>query len=248
MRRCVAIPVPHSEHDYAMQALAPYVHALERAGAEAVRIALDMPLHDVAHQASCCDAVLLPGSKADIDPQKYGAERDPRSAAADPARDNVDELLIQDAYNMRKPIFGICYGLQAINVWRTGTLRQHIESDINHQAKSAEAKAHVVEIAPGSLLASIVGKDRLWVNSSHHQAARQPGDALRISACSPDGIIEALEGTDAGQFVLAVQWHPERTYDSDEASRALFRAFIEAAASRHEHPRAAAPDFESLAK
>jgi putative glutamine amidotransferase len=245
----IAIPVPHSEHDYAMRALSQYLHALERAGAEAEVISLHAPLHDVARLATRCDGILLPGSKADIDPEKYDAARDPRCAPSDPARDNVDELLIQDAYNMRKPVFGICYGLQALNVWRTGTLRQHIESEINHEAGRAVDKAHTVALSPGSSLSEIVGKPReLWVNSSHHQAAEQVGDGLRVVARAPDGVIEALEGTAPDHFVLAVQWHPERTYERDETSRSLFRAFIEAARTRHQSPRTATTDFESLTK
>src|SRR5207244_10703700 len=78
-----------------------------------------------------CDAVLLPGSKADVDPAKYDAERHPKTAPADPKRDTVDELLLQDAYNMRKPVLGICYGLQSLNVYRTGTLVQHIDTSVN---------------------------------------------------------------------------------------------------------------------
>jgi len=78
-----------------------------------------------------CDGVLLPGSPADVDPEKYGAERHPDTAPADPFRDSTDELLLQDAYNMRKPVFGICYGLQSLNVWRTGTLDQAVPKGVN---------------------------------------------------------------------------------------------------------------------
>ena len=79
---------------------------------------------EIAQAVKGCDGVLLPGSPADVDPEKYGAARHPDTAPADPFRDNTDELLLQDAYNMRKPVFGICYGLQSLNVWRTGTLDQ----------------------------------------------------------------------------------------------------------------------------
>jgi putative glutamine amidotransferase len=257
MRPRIAIPMPHSEAEYAGRALPQYVHAIEREGGEAVVIPLHQPNQAIARVATLCDAVLLPGSRADIDPEKYGAaERHPRTAAPDPARDNVDELLIQDAYNMRKPVFGICYGLQVLNVWRTGSLRQHIETEINHEAGRAVEKAHTVAVTANSLLRSILDDAepqsrplQLWVNSSHHQCAELPGDGLTVSArAEKDQVIEALEGTSADHFVLAVQWHPERTYDTDPASRALFRAFVEAARTRHRHPRTASPDFESLAR
>ncbi len=248
MRPRIAIPVPHSERDYARQALKPYLEAIDGAGGEPLVVSLDASNPEIARLATRCDAVLLPGSKADIDPEKYGTTyRHPRTAAADAARDNVDELLIQDAYNMRKPIFGICYGLQALNVWRTGTLLQHIETGVNHTPGRTVEKAHMVTIEPGTLLATILGTRELWVNSSHHQSADSPGDGLRVSArCKDDQIIEALEGDAPDHFVLAVQWHPERTYATDEASRAQFRAFIDAARAHHGHPRTPVPDFESL--
>src|ERR1700730_861649 len=109
----IAIPVPHSgDSEYAERAMPQYVHAVEMAGGEPVRIPLDQSPGEVVKLIGLCDAVLLPGSKADIDPTKYDAPRDARTAPADPGRDAVDELLLQDAYNLRKPVLGICYGLQ----------------------------------------------------------------------------------------------------------------------------------------
>ena len=95
----------------------------------------DRELHEIAKLVTHCEGVLLPGSPADVDPQKFGAERHPKTAPSDAGRDNVDELLLQDAHNLHKPVLGICYGLQSLNVWRTGTLVQHIESaKVNHEA------------------------------------------------------------------------------------------------------------------
>jgi putative glutamine amidotransferase len=189
---------------------------------------------EIARLATSCQAILLPGSRADIDPQKYGQqERHPKSAAADPRRDNADELLLQDAFNLRKPILGVCYGMQSLNVWRTGTLVQHLETPITHRAERTLARAHRVALEPESLLAQIVapagGSTELWVNSSHHQGVNAAGDGLRVVARAEDGVVEALEGTSPGQFVLAVQWHPERIFDEDAAARAIFDAFIQAA-------------------
>ncbi len=245
----IAIPVPHSERDYAERALAQYVHAIEMSGGEAVRVELELSNPQIARLATHCDAILLPGSKADIDPEKYGAAtRHPLTAAPDPARDNADELLLQDAFNMHKPILGICYGLQALNVWRSGTLVQHLETGINHAVGRAVARAHEVTLEPASLLAEIISaRDPFWVNSSHHQAADVVGDGLRVTARSEtDHVIEAVEGTASDHFVLAVQWHPERTFEEDEPSRAIFRAFIDAARRHQRQPRTPVPDFESL--
>src|SRR5205085_12317644 len=120
--------------------------AVRQAGGEPIRIELDLTPAEIMKQIERCDAVLLPGSRADVDPQKYDAQRHPKTAAADPKRDTVDELLLQDAYNMRKPVLAICYGLQTLNVYRSGTLVQDIESEINHSAGRAVSNAHEVEL------------------------------------------------------------------------------------------------------
>lgn len=239
MRPRIAIPVPHSgDPEYAQRALPQYEQAVEMAGGEPVRIPLDPSPAEVMKLIERCDAVLLPGSKADVDPAKYGAERQAETAPADARRDKVDELLLQDAYNMRKPVLGICYGLQILNVYRTGTLLQHIDSPVNHAAGRKVPIAHRVEVDPVSRLAGIVvesgGTLVIPVNSSHHQSADVVGDGLRAVARSPqDNIIEAVEGTSPDHFVLAVQWHPERSVHDDEPSRAIFRALVEAARARH---------------
>jgi len=236
MKPRIAIPVPHSEADYADRALPPYLRAIEEAGGEPVVISLDLSNAEIAFLAASCQAILLPGSRADIDPQKYGMlERHSETAPADPRRDNADELLLQDAFNLHKPILGVCYGMQSLNVWRTGTLLQHLETPITHRAERTLAKAHRVALEPESLLARIVAPaagTEFWVNSSHHQAVNAAGDGLRVVARAQDGVAEALEGTSPGQFVLAVQWHPERTFPEDAAARAIFHAFIEAAAKK----------------
>lgn len=253
MRPRIAIPVPHSDTEYAGRALPQYERAVELAGGEAVRIPLDQTPAQVMKLIERCDGVLLPGSKADVDPEKYDAARHPQTAAADARRDTVDELLLQDADNMRKPVLAICYGLQILNVYRTGTLLQHIESPVNHAAGRKVEVAHPVAIDPQSMLGEMVkGKEcsgsvsslEIPVNSSHHQAAEQVGYGMRIVARSPqDGIIEALEGTNPEHFLLAVQWHPERSVDRDEPSRAIFKALVEAARVRHEQ---LAGEFEGL--
>ena len=237
--------MPHfGDREYAERAIPQYERAVELAGGEPVRIPLDQPAADVMRLVEVCDAVLLPGSNADVDPSKFRAVRSRHTAAADPRRDAVDDLLLQDAYTLRKPVLGICYGLQSLNVYRTGSLVQNIpdflpeelRDRVNHEAGGKVAVAHAVEIEKDSKLAGLLGsatKSAIPVNSSHLQSAGTIGDGLRIAArCPDDGIIEALEGTAADHFVLAVQWHPERSVDKDESSRAIFRALIEAAQAR----------------
>jgi putative glutamine amidotransferase len=231
----IAIPVPHSgDPEYAERSLPQYERAVEIAGGEPVRIPLDQSPAQIMKLLERCDAVLLPGSKADVDPVKYKAQRSPQTAAADSGRDTVDWILLDDAYNARKPILGICYGLQSLNVYRSGTLIQHIESPVKHTAGRTVAVAHTVEVEPGSKLAEIVDRVEVPVNSSHHQSADKVGLGLRVVARSPqDGIIEGIEGTSDDHFVLAVQWHPERSVEEDEASLAIFRALVDAARVRH---------------
>lgn len=240
----IAIPMPHStDREYGERAIPQYERAVVLAGGEPVRVALGETEGEIKKVVEGCDGVLLPGSKADVDPARFHAVRSPHTAAADARRDAVDDLLLDDAYRLRKPVLGICYGLQSLNVYCAGSLVQHIpdylpketRAKVDHEAGRKVAVAHAVEIVGDSRLAEIVGAEVrrpivLPVNSSHHQSADLVGKGLRIVArCPDDGIIEALEGTAPDHFVLAVQWHPERSVEEDAASRAIFEALIEAA-------------------
>lgn len=238
----VAIPVPHSiDSDYARRSLPQYERAVQMAGGEPVRVPLDRGRDEAMRIIEGCDAVLLPGSRADVDPAKYGARRHPKTVETDPKRDAVDELLLEDAHTRRKPILAICYGLQSLNVHCAGTLIQDIKDFlppekqlVDHTAGRTVAVAHSVKFEPDSRLAQILqvsgGNGALLpVNSSHHQSVDTAGKGLRVvGRCPEDGIIEALEGTAPDHFVLAVQWHPERSTE-DAASRGIFHALIEAA-------------------
>lgn len=245
MKPRIAIPIPHSgDQEYAMRAIPQYERAIELSGGEPVRVPLDRTPAEVMKIIERCDGVLLPGSKADVDPAKFGAEKHPKTEASDSRRDTVDELLLQDAYNMHKPILGICYGLQILNVYRSGTLLQHIETPVNHEAGRKVPVAHQVTVEPGSKLSEILGVNSLPANSSHHQAAEVIGDGLRVVArCPQDSIIEGLEGTSPDHFVIAVQWHPERSFAEDDHSRAIFAALVKAAREKH---RELAGEFETV--
>jgi putative glutamine amidotransferase len=234
----IAIPEPCSyDREYSDRALPAYLRALELCGAEPVIVRLGMTPEEIARSLTRCAAVLLPGSKADIAPQKFNAAPHPKTAPADYLRDAADELLLQDAYNLHKPILGICYGLQSLNVWRSGTLLQHIETRVNHEARREAQFAHQVTVEGDSLLAreiELKGAGGIPVNSSHHQSADVAGDGLRVvGRCPDDGIVEALEGTSPDHYVLAVQWHPERSFEQDIFSRKLFESFIHAATEWH---------------
>jgi putative glutamine amidotransferase len=239
----IAIPEPTStDLEYNGRSLPMYVKALEAAGAEAVVVPLNEPQERVARLLAGVQGILLPGSGYDVDPERYGEAPIPECGEADPARTAVDELLLQDAFNLKKPILGICHGTQTLNVWRNGSLIQDLKTDVNHSPGREVVKAHPVNIAEGSRLAALLrasgettndgvgGKSVAQVNSSHHQAVRVPGDNLLVSAVSPgDGVIEAVELDAPEHFVVAVQWHPERTYAESAFSRAIFAAFRDAA-------------------
>jgi len=240
----IAIPMPHStDLEYAQRAIPQYERAVELVGGVPVRVPLDQTPGELKKLIASCDGVLLTGSKADVNPAKFHQPASPQSAAADARREEVDFLLLDDAYAQRKPVLGICYGLQSLNVYRHGSLLQHIpdflpeaaRNRVNHEAGNKLAVAHTVEIAAESNLHRIVNSTEahdnlmLPVNSSHHQSADAIGEGLRIVArCPEDGIIEALEGTASDHFVLAVQWHPEHSVDQDEYSAKIFQALVQA--------------------
>ena len=234
-----------AQADYNARSWPLYANAVIQAGGLPVEVPLTLTPAEVAKLATSCQGILLPGSPADVNPAKYAEERQPETAAADLARENVDELLLQDAHNLHKPLLTICYGTQSLNTWRTGTLVQHLlPLPVNHGAGRSVAVAHSVVIDPSSSLAAMVGSSsevehtadtlRLPVNSSHHQAVGIVGDGLRVTArCPQDGVVEAIEGVQPGHFVLGLQWHPERNVDSSEASRLIFQRFVQTAVNWH---------------
>jgi putative glutamine amidotransferase len=248
----IAIPIPTStDVAYNKRSWPLYAKAIQSSGGEPVAVPLDSAPEEIARLVGTCEGVLLPGSPADVNPEKYGAARSDASSPADSRRELVDELLLQDAQNMRKPIFGVCYGIQSLNVWSGGTLIQDLpKAPVFHPVGAKVARAHDVLIKPGSLLAHAVaestrtgesgessGLEPAAVNSSHHQAIETVGDGLQITARSvPDGVVEAVEGTRPGHFVLGTQWHPERGFDADPLSQELFRRFVSAARDWHPKP------------
>jgi putative glutamine amidotransferase len=226
----IAIPEPTStELDYNQRSWPQYARAVEAGGAIAVPVPLSESPATVAKLVASCSGVLLPGSPADVNPQKYGQEPVPECAPADAAREAVDELLLQDAFNLHKPLLCICYGTQSLNVWKGGMLEQHLTTRINHEAGREIIEAHSVSI-PETTEHFKAFIPSMTVNSSHHQAISTPGDGLEVVATAPDGTIEAVEQP-GDHFVLGVQWHPERTFALDPASQAIFRDFVGAARS-----------------
>lgn len=182
------------------------------------------------------DGVFLPGG-ADIDPFTYGAAPHPLCDKTDRDRDRVEVSLAKWAIDDDKPVLGVCRGMQLINVAAGGTLYQDLAEELPGAIKhdyfpfsgqnfSRDFLAHEVNVAGGTRLAQFVGSGPVRVNSMHHQGVRALGHGLVSSAVAPDGLVEALEGTDPDAYLFAVQWHPEALTDNDEHSRDLFTDFI----------------------
>ena len=223
--------------EYNSRSLPPYITALQSSGATPVVISVHESQDGVAKLLSSCQGVLLPGSRFDVDPERFGEVRIPQCGPADPERTAVDELLLQDAFNLRKPVLAICHGLQTLNVWLNGTLVQDLDTvlktPVNHSPGRSVIEAHAVRIEESSLLgrlASHAHSGRLeLVNSSHHQAIARLGDRLKPTAVSPDDqVVEAVELESVDHFVLGVQWHPERTFAEKPLSRAIFFSLVRA--------------------
>jgi len=209
-----------------------YVSSLESAGL--VPLVVPPLKNEDAAQAiiSRVDGLLLTGGE-DVEPALYGQARSPRCGVSNPARDRTEFALIRAAREARKPILAICRGPQVLNAALGGTLYQDIRSEVpgaleHNPEEERSVRVHAVDVDPLSLIAGAVGATTLVVNSFHHQSVREVAPGLRVTARAPDGIIEGLESTTDGWWVMAVQWHPEEMNESPEPwDRGLFRAFAD---------------------
>jgi putative glutamine amidotransferase len=209
-----------------------YSEAVEAFGGVPVHIPLIPDREYVRSVVDGLDGILLPGSDTDVDPARFGEEPHPNLKKVVYEKDETDSLVLQAAEELHLPVFAICYGMQALNVSRGGTLLQDIASEIDepvrHQQGAPLAPAsHGIRIAEKGLLFDLVGEDlKIRVNSHHHQAVARVGRDLEAIAWAGDGIVEAIQDTRPGRFAIGVQWHPELSWNSDPLSGALFEAFV----------------------
>lgn len=187
------------------------------------------------------DGVLLPGSRSNVHPARYGEPESEKAKPHDPSRDAATLPLIGAALRRGLPLFAICRGMQELNVAFGGTLIaevQELEGRHDHRAPVHEdhdvrfAIRQDVEVRPGGVLAGILGAGTVRVNSLHRQAVGRLGDGLDVEATAPDGTVEAVSVRSAINFALGVQWHPEYWATSDAPSQKLFAAFGEALRGR----------------
>ena len=242
----IGIPIPTSfDAAYNRLNYPAYFDAVRSSGGEPIELPFSLDSKGLRDVIAGLSGILLPGSPADVEPELYAQVRIPETAPADPAREQLDRTLLEEAYRLKMPIFGICFGMQFLNVFCGGTLVQDlITMPLNHSAGRAVAIAHPIVVPSASLLAEMLdpaeatrSEDtlRLPINSSHHQAVGIAGSGLVVSARSPeDGVVEAVEGAGSaagGHFILGVQWHPERSMELSGSSRSIFSRFIAEAAN-----------------
>ena len=185
-----------------------------------------------AEMVSRLDGVMLTGG-VDMNPAYYGESVLNETVEIDNHRDTVDVLYAQAALDSKKPILAICRGEQLLNVVLGGSLYQDLPSqkpgDIAHRQKEdSRIPTHSISVAEGSKLHKIMGRTTLDVNTLHHQAVKVLSDKVFATAYSPDGIVEAYEGKDNKQWLVAVQFHPEVLVRANDEWLALFKAFVKA--------------------
>ena len=213
-----------------------YLRAVERAGGEPVLLSLLLSAEELKSRAAELDAFVLTGSPADLDPAHFHAKRHAATVDADFARERTDFTLLEHALASAKPVLAICYGVQSLNVFLGGSLIQDIPTELGskicHSPEEDETlegvelpdPIHGAQFDAGRVL-ELSGAPRADVNSSHHQSVLDPGRGLRITAHAPDGVVEAVEWTGDSNWVVGVQWHPERM-PTDPLAQALFRNLV----------------------
>ena len=224
-----------------------YEDAVRNAGGEPVLLSLNDP-QKLQQQLPNLDAFVLPGSPADVDPAEYGTKNRGKSEPADHPREITDRAILDHAFTEKKPVLAICYGCQLLNVYLGGSLIQDLKEETKTQTAHTRHDIipepetdpiHGASFDPSSKLAKILGTTDAQINSSHHQAVEQVGKNLAVTGHAADGTIEAIEWTGDSNWVIGVQWHPERMF-GDAFSARLFRDFISAAnqqrsAAVHQH-------------
>lgn len=213
-----------------------YSEVLEACGATPLHMGLIPRADYISEVLAGADGVLLPGSNTDVDPLLYGEEPHQRLGTVIPEKDETDRLVLDWIEKANIPLLAICYGMQALNVRRGGSLVQDIAAQVPESIKHEQGlpstrRSHSINIADTCFLQRLSSiqnaEGPVRVNSSHHQAVKKVGANLKAIAWAADGVIEAIEDTRDDRFAVGVQWHPELTARSDRFSLEIFEAFVE---------------------
>lgn len=214
-----------------------YVKAIQKEGGVPVILPLYQELSDLIALLPWLDGVLYPGGP-DASPFYWGEDSTWECRVIQPARDILEIGLLPYILDLRKPILGICRGIQVLNIALGGDIYQDIEhlkssnTNVGHYQKSrGDVPTHYVNVQKSTLLHHIVNTEKIMVNSYHHQVICNVAKSLEIVGYSNDGYIEAVAMRDY-PFLLGVQWHPEELYEVDKTSQLIFRAFIQACQKR----------------
>lgn len=227
------IEVNYPYYDAVFAIPADYIDAVRRAGG--VPVLLPPGQEGWTEILQAVDGVILIGG-ADIDPAVYNGNRDnPALTPLAPERDQSEltlaRLLIED---QQQPTLAICRGMQVVNVASGGTLTEHIPDILDydiHRSEDGGWASQPVQVLPRSRLADIMEREEVTTHSGHHQAVKEIGSSLKVSAVASDGIVEALESPDH-PWLIAVQWHPEVTAAADPTQQRLFDDLVREAAKR----------------
>lgn len=209
-----------------------YIKAVELAGGSPVILPVVDELDSIWDFVKNLDGIVFTGG-SDIDPYYYGEKPDNKLGTINPFRNQHEvELCKRVIKDTEIPILGICRGLQLINITCGGSLYQDLESQRdgghNHRLSIFPKiySSHQVTIEAESKLGKIFGKEKIGVNSFHHQAIKDLGKDLVITMKAEDGLIEAIE-MKGSRFVVAVQWHPEAMIEKDQEYLKLFLGFMD---------------------
>jgi putative glutamine amidotransferase len=208
-----------------------YIESVRRAGGIPVLLPPDTA-NEVASLLPRLDGLIITGG-ADIDPNHYnGNAQHPSLTKIDYERDSSELALIRAWLNTEKPMLCVCRGMQVLNVAFGGTMHEHIpdvrENDI-HRSADGLWTIHEILVDENSLLAQVMGTNKVETYSGHHQAVKAIGQGLCVVAQAPDGIVEAIEH-EKHPWLIGVQWHPEKSAATDPSQQALFDALVKQAA------------------
>ena len=234
----IGVMPQYSEKDTRLMIGENFFYAIAKAGGIPVLLPLFSPVEDVKESLDRFDGFLYPGGP-DINPLIFGEDAHPQCGNILPARDTLELALFPAISCLGKPVFGICRGIQVMNVALGGTLYQDIatqnavtQRNIGHYQKAGDAVlTHSVDVEKGKLLYEIVGKERLFVNSFHHQSCKELGAGMAVNATAADGVVEAV-ALKNHKFFLGVQWHPEHLYEVSEDMAKIWNAFVGSCKSR----------------